>query len=166
MLYWEIFLVLVIVNHYLAFHFFGEHYYPFSEVSNLHSGKYWQFLAKNFCPLWYTCFLLGYGLLHHVPLVSPFCILRVSIGQRKCFAHDVRAKTITTRYVFKTVDTWVMTFSIALQMKTMWSATISCAKKNAMDSCQYSLVSGNPYCQPEVKKLSKRLWNICRSLKN
>ena len=26
--------VLVIVNHYLAFSFFGEHYYPFSEVTN------------------------------------------------------------------------------------------------------------------------------------
>ena len=60
-------------------------------------------------------------------------------------------------YVFKTVVITVITFSIALQMKTMWSATISCAKKNAMDSWQYSMASGNPYCQPEVKKLSKRL---------
>ncbi|XP_032353672.1 protein TEX261 isoform X3 [Camelus ferus] len=61
---------LVVVNHYLAFQFFAEEYYPFSE-----------------------CLLLpGPGLFHFLSVDNPVCVLCVTVGwgERPALHHAAR----------------------------------------------------------------------------
>lgn len=88
-------LVLVVVNHYMAFQYFAQEYYPFSEVSSsqitMHSFSLLIFLSTFIItpilalyfvlvPVWHQ----GAGILHRVSVGNSFRILRVTVSGGKC----------------------------------------------------------------------------------
>lgn len=86
--------VLVVVNHYMAFQYFAQEYYPFSEVTppQIYHTQYFHdlFLLYVVCHSLLFFFSLspdvnqGAGLLHDLPLGDPFRFLCVSVSGWKC----------------------------------------------------------------------------------
>ena len=63
--------IMVLVNHYFAFSYFGENYYPFSEVSG---AKILEILYFN------RLYLAGDGVFHHLHVAGAICLLRLFVS--------------------------------------------------------------------------------------
>lgn len=78
--------VLVVVNHYLAFQYFAQEYYPFSEVITSQICDcvccLKVFLRLKFSHV--IVRLLGAGVLHHLLVGDPLRLLCVPVSGRKC----------------------------------------------------------------------------------
>lgn len=98
-------LVLVVVNHYMAFQYFAQEYYPFSEVSSsqIYHDSYssliflstfirtpilYTFIFFVLVPVWHQ----GAGILHCVSVGNSLRILRVTVsgGKRSSIHHATR----------------------------------------------------------------------------
>lgn len=87
--------VLVVVNHYMAFQYFAQEYYPFSEVQSLIWYGSFYVLGTDFLPLQGLLYLFynlsfvpdwhqGAGILHHLPVGDPLRLLCVTVSGGKC----------------------------------------------------------------------------------
>lgn len=129
--------VLVVVNHYMAFQYFAQEYYPFSEVKSAHIYDIQNFLlflcclSGTYSGLYYSWYLnQGAGLLHHLPLGDPFRFLCVFVSGWKCASvHHAARRWDLVWMLFVSYDRTNDNSNLCKCHKcgNLWSHVINCA---------------------------------------